>query len=63
MKYVVCFLLGGCKFKGSAQCTIDDNDMVTISETCYRCGKIFSFQIPYSKFGDDYYNLSKEQNN
>ena len=61
LKRIGCILLGGCKFKGESQCTIDNNDIVTISETCYRCGKTFSFQVPYSRFGDDYYNLSKKQ--
>jgi hypothetical protein len=50
IKRIKCRLTGGCKFKGGAQCNIDENDVITITETCYKCGKTYSFSIPYSKF-------------
>lgn len=51
LKRILCILTGGCKFKGGSKCVIDDNNMVTITETCYKCGKKYSFSVPYSKFG------------
>lgn len=51
VKRIKCILTGGCRFKGgTTECYIDDNDMVTIKETCYKCGKEFSFTVPYAKF-------------
>lgn len=51
IKRIKCILTGGCKFKG-CQSNIDENDVVTITETCYKCGKTYSFSVPYSKFGN-----------
>ena len=51
IKRIFCIITGGCKFKGGAECHIDNNDMVTITETCYKCGKTFSFTAPYKNFG------------
>ena len=53
VKRIKCILTGGCKFKGgTTDCHIDENDIVTITETCCKCGKIYSFSVPYSAFGD-----------
>ena len=50
-KRIKCFLTGGCKFKGgTSQCHIDGNGITTITETCYKCGKVYSFSAPYSAF-------------
>ena len=43
IKRIKCILTGGCKFKSGSQCNIDENDVVTITETCYKCGKKYSF--------------------
>ncbi len=51
IKRIKCVLLGGCIFKaGTTDCHIDDNNNVTITETCCRCGKKFSFTAPYANF-------------
>lgn len=51
IKRIKCILTGGCKFKGgTSQCNIDENDIVTITETCCKCGKVYSFSVPYSAF-------------
>ena len=50
IKRIKCILLGGCKFKGGAQSSIDENDNVNITETCCRCGKKYSFTAKYSNF-------------
>lgn len=50
-KRIKCILTGGCKFKaGTTNCHIDENNIVTITETCCRCGKQYSFSAPYSAF-------------
>lgn len=51
LKRILCFFTGGCKFKYGCESTIDENNMVTITETCYKCGKKYSFTAPLSKFG------------
>ena len=52
-KRIKCFLTGGCKFKGgTSQVQLDKKDNVTITETCYKCGKQYSFTVPYSAFGE-----------
>ena len=61
LKRIGCILLGGCIFGADTKCVIDDNDIVTISETCSRCGKVFSFSVPCAKFGEPYYNLLAER--
>lgn len=46
-KRIKCIMTGGCRFKsGMTECHIDENNMVTITETCMNCGKQFSFTIP-----------------
>ena len=51
VKRIKCILTGGCKFKGgTTDCHIDENDIVTITETCCKCGKTYSFSVPYSAF-------------
>ena len=50
IKRIKCFLTGGCKFKsGTTKCHIDENDTATITEICYKCGKKYSFSVPYKK--------------
>ena len=51
IKRIRCILTGGCKFKGgTTQCHLNDNDVVTITETCCKCGKQYSFSAPYKAF-------------
>ena len=53
MNRILCFLIGGCKFKSSdTQCHCDDKKKeVTITETCYKCGRKYSFTATYKQFG------------
>ena len=53
MNRILCILTGGCKFKsGETQCDCDDkNKEITITETCYKCGKKYSFTGTYKQFG------------
>lgn len=53
MNRILCFLTGGCKFKSSdTQCHCDDKKKeVTITETCYKCGRKYSFTATYKQFG------------
>ena len=55
MKRIKCFLTGGCKFKSTdTQSKYDDETKeVTITETCYKCGKKYSFTAPIKNFGLD----------
>lgn len=50
---LMCLLTGGHKFKsGSTLAHCDDKiKMCTITETCYKCGKQFSFSATYKNFG------------
>ncbi len=50
-KRIKCKLTGGCKFKpGTTECHVDENDMVTITETCMKCGKKFTIVAPMRAF-------------
>lgn len=52
MNKVMCFLTGGHKFKSSdteSKCN-DKEKTCTITETCYKCGKRFSFTGTYKQF-------------
>ena len=52
MNRLMCLLTGGHKFKsGSTLAHCDDKiKMCTITETCYKCGKQFSFSTTYKAF-------------
>lgn len=52
MTRFLCWLTGGCKFKaGETECHCNDKTkMVTITETCYKCGKKYSFTSDYAHF-------------
>lgn len=53
MNRITCFLTGGHKFKsGDTQCHCDDDKKICIiTETCFKCGKQFSFSATYKQFG------------
>ena len=53
MNRIKCLLTGGHKFKtGETQTYCNDKEkMCTITETCYKCGKKFSFSATYKYFG------------
>lgn len=53
MNRILCILTGGCKFKScDTKCHCDDEKKeVTITETCYKCGKKYSFTDTYKHFG------------
>lgn len=53
MKRIACFLTGGHKFKDrDTECRYDNGiKLYTITETCCKCGKKFSFSAPSKNFG------------
>lgn len=53
LKQLLCGLTLRHSFKsGDTVCEYDDeNKTCTVTETCYRCGKKFSFTAPSRKFG------------
>jgi hypothetical protein len=53
MNRLMCLLTGGHKFKSGSTLAHCDNKtkMCTITETCYKCGKQFSFSATYKNFG------------
>lgn len=49
-KRIKCILTGGCRYKpGTTQVHIDDNDIVTITETCMKCGRVRTFQTEFMR--------------
>lgn len=53
IKRIKCFLTGGCKFKSGttvSECN-DKEKTCTITETCCKCGKKYSFTGTYKQFG------------
>ena len=52
MNKAMCFLTGGHKFKSPAESKCNDKEKTcTITETCCKCGKQFSFTGTYKQFG------------
>lgn len=53
VKRIKCFLTGGCKFRSTDTVAKCDNKTktVTITETCCKCGKQYSFTATYKQFG------------
>ncbi len=53
IKQFLCGLTGH-KFNNNTDCKYDEeNKTYTITETCYKCGKKFSFTAPSKNFGLD----------
>lgn len=54
MRRITCFLTGGCKFKATAQSEYNEKSKeITITETCCKCGKKYSFTTDIKNFGLD----------
>lgn len=53
MNKICCFLTGGHRFKSgnTKSCCDDKNKTCTITDTCHKCGKKFSFTATYKQFG------------
>lgn len=52
VKRIKCLLTGGCKFRDATTFKCDDKTKtVTVTETCCKCGKQYSFTATYKQFG------------
>lgn len=52
IKRIKCFLTGGCKFRDATMLKCNDKTKtVTVTETCCKCGKQYSFTATYKQFG------------
>lgn len=50
LKRIKCILTGGCRFKGIDESHLDiEKDTYTVKPICYKCGKQYSYTVPYSK--------------
>lgn len=60
MNKIMCFLTGGHRYKASnLQSHIDDTYIVHFTNFCVKCGKKYTYTIPYVNLLGDFYGRNK----
>lgn len=60
MNKIMCFLTGGHRYKASnLQSNIDDTYIVHFTNFCVKCGKEYTYTIPYLNLVGDFCGRNK----